>query len=104
MKIDCDYKSEAVCPFCGHAHSDSYEMSEGIQECHSCGKSFYLSVHHSVDYSSSIIECLNDKSLHEWKLVTGYETKTYPGKDHLVYRRCTKCYQYKWLDKSEVLK
>jgi uncharacterized Zn finger protein (UPF0148 family) len=63
-----EYTGDVVCPLCGHEHSDSYEMSEGIQECHH-----------------------------------GYETKTYPGKDHLVYRRCKNCDQYKWLDKGEAV-
>jgi hypothetical protein len=30
----------AVCPWCKHAHSDSYEWEDGISECSKCGKPF----------------------------------------------------------------
>lgn len=101
-EIECEHTYEVVCPFCGHEQSDSWEISEGTNQCRSCDKKFSVEVHQTVTYSTKKIECLNDKSKHNWELVRGYETKTYPGRDHLVYRYCRKCRDYKWLDKSEV--
>lgn len=101
-EIDCKYTNEVICPFCGYEHSESWDISEGVQECDKCAKKFYMTKDMTVEYSSTIIDCLNDKSKHDYRLVNGFETKTYPGKDNLVYRHCKKCSQYLWINKEEL--
>ena len=34
------YTDEIVCPHCGHEHSNSFEVSDGIHECSDCCKPF----------------------------------------------------------------
>lgn len=51
--IDTKYESEAICPWCGYRHSDSWEMSEGEHECHDCERRFELSKCVEVTYSTS---------------------------------------------------
>ena len=61
-EIDHEYTDEIVCPWCGHRHQDSWEWfadspnedTEG--ECGSCGKSFFVSEHRDITYSTKRIE------------------------------------------------
>lgn len=52
---DTDCTSEIVCPWCGHEHSDSWEMGSGEMECHDCGREFQTERDVSVSYSTSRI-------------------------------------------------
>ncbi len=48
-----DYTDEIVCPHCGYEHSDSFEMSEGEQECRDCGRPFEVTRDVQVTYSTT---------------------------------------------------
>ena len=64
---DTDGTDEIVCPYCGQEFSDSLEFidQDGDDiDCDACGKSFELTVNHSVTYSTSRKDCENDA--HEW--------------------------------------
>jgi DNA-directed RNA polymerase subunit RPC12/RpoP len=52
---DTDYTNEVVCPWCGHEHRDSWEMSEGATECRECGREFEISRYVAVTYCTSRI-------------------------------------------------
>lgn len=49
---DTTFESEVVCPWCGHRHSDSWEYSEGQQECSNCERKFEMSRTVEVTYST----------------------------------------------------
>ena len=52
--IDHILTSEVVCPYCGHVHSDSWELPDYDDsfECYECGKKFYYGREVEVTYSS----------------------------------------------------
>jgi hypothetical protein len=55
--IDCDYTDDPVCPHCSNLYSDAWEISfNAIEtaevECESCEKSFKVTRHTSVNYST----------------------------------------------------
>lgn len=58
QEIDCEGTDEVVCPYCGHEHSDSYELfrnSCGVREditCLGCEKTFRARADYSVTYYS----------------------------------------------------
>lgn len=71
---DTECTDEIVCPHCGHEFLDSYEYidSDGDEvECHSCEKSFELSVNSSVTYSTKRVDCADDT--HDWRKATTIE-------------------------------
>jgi len=64
---------EAVCPYCDHEQSDSWEIAtetrdEWIQtECGNCGNTFLLERVVQVSYSTERADCANDLVEHQWK-------------------------------------
>lgn len=52
---DTDYTSEITCPHCGYVHSDSWEMSEGEQECSDCERPFEVERVVTVEYRTAKI-------------------------------------------------
>lgn len=92
----CNHTDEIVCPYCGHESSDSWESHESkTHQCGECGKWAALEIEHSVSYSTSKVECLNDESKHEWEKNKGYEDQLRNGKS---YAYCKKCREYKWVE------
>ncbi len=56
---DTDYTDGIICPYCGHEQGDpqEYHDSDGKEvECNDCEKKFTLSIHFSVDYSTTKLE------------------------------------------------
>jgi DNA-directed RNA polymerase subunit RPC12/RpoP len=56
-EIDHEYTDNIVCPFCGRVEQDSWEIQPdeedlGLQECGSCGKSYYAWRSITIDYST----------------------------------------------------
>ena len=59
--IDTFRADEAVCPYCGHEHDDSWEFfsgsdgdgSETTVTCNECDKDFILRLHVDVCYTSA---------------------------------------------------
>lgn len=57
-EIDCSYTDEAVCPWCGYVHTDTWECflyggsDETEIECDECQKSFIVYRNVSVHYST----------------------------------------------------
>lgn len=49
---DTSYTHEAICPYCGYKHRDSWEMSEGERNCPDCEKVFDLVRNVEVTYST----------------------------------------------------
>ena len=98
------YKSNAICPWCDHEHDDtfeffnSYDGDGSVSEvtCHSCEKDFEITIHISVEYSTSI-ECPG----HELDL-SEYES-IFCSKDEIVNKKelcltCKVCHEdfYTW--------
>lgn len=50
--IDHHYTDEAVCPHCGHEHSDTWEWQDGKHECAECEQPFELERHVEATYST----------------------------------------------------
>lgn len=64
---ECNLTHEAVCPYCGHEHGDSWEWggtergeTDGEAECDSCEREFFWSRDVSVTYSSQKKEAPDD--------------------------------------------
>ena len=57
-EIEHQYTSEIVCPYCGHEHSDSWELNHdsGEFECYECEKEFHYERSITVDYSTNKID------------------------------------------------
>ena len=57
-EIDTAYQNKITCPYCGHVHQDSWEMTDGGDEedvevdCDSCGQAFRATTHITIRYSS----------------------------------------------------
>jgi len=59
MKIDHQYTTLIVCPYCGHKDIDSWERTtelkengEQLYECGSCGEEFYAQVDIEVTFTT----------------------------------------------------
>lgn len=110
------YENQIKCPYCDWEDSDSWEFSEddGISACGSCGKEFNVTREIQVSYSTSRIECEEDK--HNYQLESHFVSK---GKyENMIWRElpetewtynriemCTECgdKEYKKLTKEEYL-
>ena len=58
-EFDTNCTDEITCPYCGHVFSDSWEYNDQNsteQECHSCGKTFFLEVDFKVTYTTDKME------------------------------------------------
>lgn len=60
MSTDTDYQSEIVCPHCGYAYHNSWEVDfgqgiegESEQDCPNCEKPFTATRHCEVTYSTT---------------------------------------------------
>jgi uncharacterized Zn-finger protein len=94
--FDTSYKDQIVCPYCGKDNAPDDFYDSGEFQCGYCDKIFHVEINHSVDYSSTKVECLNDESLHQWKHETWYnEGKPRDGK---YYCRCKGCNKLAWVE------
>lgn len=54
--IEHEFTEEIVCPFCGHAHCDSWEYGDGeddgLESCLKCGGKFTWSRNSIITYST----------------------------------------------------
>lgn len=46
----CDYTAEVTCPHCGYVPGDSWEISEGGQDCDDCGRAYTMVRDTTVTY------------------------------------------------------
>ena len=53
FKGNTSYTSEVICPHCGYQHRDSWEMSEGEQECPDCERKYEISKYVEVSYTTT---------------------------------------------------
>jgi len=57
--IEHEYKSEAVCPWCGHKRTDTRELfargQENEVECAACGRAYACRMHVEVSYSTKTV-------------------------------------------------
>ncbi len=88
-KIEHEYTAEIVCPHCGYKYGDSWEYNndDGNKiECECCDKKFILSVNFSVDYSTSKIDCEEEKKEHTYIFSHFYhkERKYGKGLDYII--------------------
>lgn len=57
-EIDTAYQNQITCPYCGHIHKDSWEMTNGGDEedveveCAQCERAFRVTTHITIRYSS----------------------------------------------------
>ena len=70
-EFDTEYTKDIVCPHCGAEDGDSWESNDcdgNTQQCGSCDNDFVLAVHHEVTYSTSKVNCEEQKpaKLHQW--------------------------------------
>lgn len=101
--FDTIYKDDLVCPHCGHAHSDSWELSDDDSsfECHSCSAKFQYETERSRTFTSWRTPCLDDPKNHQWSEMDFYKDKR---KDNKAYAKCEKCREYKWIAIEELNK
>ena len=50
---ECDYTCEIICPHCGYESGDSWEATEGEQQCNDCDRKFEMTRNTEVTYSTS---------------------------------------------------
>ena len=94
IEYDCDYRDNIICPYCGHEHSDNFEMVDLDEECdtascHECGKEFNVTIIKSIDYSTSCMDGEHDMV---------------DDTDHIAdCQRCKRCgyYKFKRFDKQK---
>ena len=53
---DHEYMAHAVCPHCGCVEADSWDMTEGEQQCDDCGRDYVLERIVDVSYSTTKVE------------------------------------------------
>lgn len=84
--IDHELTDNLVCPYCGHEHMDSWEISDGpsFYTCHECDKNFNYDTEITRTFTSSKADCRNGGE-HDFKLIGGLEGY-YP--DFYVCRVC----------------
>ena len=51
-EFETQYETEAVCPHCGHEHSDSWELENGEYYCNDCEKPFKVVRNIDISYST----------------------------------------------------
>lgn len=85
---------DLVCPYCGHAQSDSWECGESSEEyhCGECHKKFSYETETYRTFTSRKVDCLNGAE-HDWKKLT------YP--DYPDAKRCRSCHRTSWLDEQK---
>lgn len=56
LDINHDYTDFPVCPHCGYAEHDHWELrgEDGETDCNACGKPFLWARHTRITYSTSI--------------------------------------------------
>jgi hypothetical protein len=55
--VDCDFTGDIVCPSCGNAMNDSWEMHDSGEDiCQVCGASYSYERIVTVDYSTELIK------------------------------------------------
>jgi len=55
-EIDHEFTDEVVCPHCGYVLSDSWDFDDGDgADCPECNCKFKISVHHTIEYSTKIL-------------------------------------------------
>ena len=52
---DTERQALAVCPWCGYAENDSWEMSEGTHQCGRCEKEYEVGIEVIREYTTSKI-------------------------------------------------
>ena len=97
-----DSENNIMCPYCDWEDNDSWEFDddEGIVTCGNCEKEFNVSRDISVSYSTSKIECKDDKHdykfNHYFKSDRQYKNREWtnlPSSEHKYYKinDCTIC-------------
>jgi hypothetical protein len=56
---DTEHRDEPICPYCGHAEKDAWEINfgpglegDGETDCGECGKAYWISRHATITYST----------------------------------------------------
>lgn len=54
MELNTYYTEEIVCPYCGHVHQNSFELTkdEDTMECENCNKEFEYVRNIEITYST----------------------------------------------------
>jgi len=70
-------ENEIICPYCGWEDQDSWEFTEesGTDTCASCDKEFNVFREVSVTYSTSRIDCEENKTQHEYQFESVFMSK-----------------------------
>jgi hypothetical protein len=75
MRHECE--SNIKCPYCDWEDEDSWEFGEdsGTYTCGDCGKEFNVKREVEVTYSTSRLDCLENKTEHDYKVDSFYMLK-----------------------------
>ena len=88
-EINHQYTSELVCPYCGHEHTDSWELADTQDryDCESCSKRFSYTSEITRTFTSKAVPCLNGAP-HDFKKMVGLDP-LYPDAKRCKW--CGKC-------------
>jgi len=72
-----EYEDNIKCPYCDYEDNDSWEFTdeEGEYTCGECGEEFNVSRNIEVTYSTSRIDCEENKTKHDYKIESYFEGK-----------------------------
>lgn len=92
---------EAVCPYCDHEESDSWEIEsntsdEWVQvECGNCSKTFLMKRVVTVEYTTEKADCANGIVEHKWK-----NNVSAPREYSIGKQTCEVCFSDRTIDKK----
>ena len=89
--------NEAICPYCGESYqveSEDYDLDGRVEECDSCGKSYFLETTFDTTHTTSP-NCELSGLEHEWEDVVEMTVHT---EAHMQYRICRVCGKVGYVD------
>lgn len=93
---------EAVCPYCDHEESDSWEISANVNdewvqvECGNCSKTYLMERVTSVAYTTERADCANGLAEHQWRNRVAAPREYAIGK-----QQCEVCFTDREIDAAE---
>ncbi|SRR3972149_1020349 len=87
------HTNQIICPYCGHEDDESWnleEEGETQKTCESCEKEFNVEKEVSITYSTSRIECENEK--HNYQL----ESYFIKSREHISGKDWIELPEHKW--------
>lgn len=99
---DYSYNDNAICPYCDHEESDSWEIEQNTSEewfqveCGSCEKTYLFERNISVTYNTERADCANGMTEHKWE-----NRVSAPREYSIGKQQCKVCFSDREISKEE---